>query len=90
LLSSSSPFPQQQVMAPQTPQPGVIKSESSGTTDTSSNTPVAGAQQECRHHLVHRDAAVAATEIMAQDPHSTQVHKTGRSNNKNQHAIGWQ
>jgi len=90
LLSSSSPFPPQQVMAPQTPQPGVIKSESSGMMDASSNTPVAGAQQQCRHHLVHRDAAVAATKNMAQDPHSTQVHKIGRSNNRNQHAIGWE
>jgi hypothetical protein len=77
-------------MASQTPQPGVIKFESSGMTNASSNTPVAGAQQQCRHHLVHRDAAVAATENMAQDPHSTQVHNTARSNNKNQHAIGWE
>jgi len=40
-LSSSSPFPQQQVMATQTPQHSVIESESSQTTGASSNAPLA-------------------------------------------------
>jgi hypothetical protein len=40
-LSSSSPFPQQQVMARQIPQPGVIQSKLSRTMGASSNAPLA-------------------------------------------------
>jgi len=87
-LSSSSPFPQQQVMAPQTPQPDVIQSESSRTTGASSNAPLAETQQQRRHQLVHCDAATAATENIAQDTHLLMVHKTGCSNNRQRHAIG--
>jgi len=81
-------FPQQQVMAPQTPQLGVIQSELSRTTGTSSNAPLAETQLQRRHQIVHRDAAIAATENMAQDAHLKKVRKTGRSNNRQQHAIG--
>jgi len=87
-LSSSSPFPQQQVMAPQTLQPGGIQSESRRTAGASSNAPLAETQLQRRHQLVHRDAAIAATETMAQDSHLKKVHKTRRSNNRQQHAIG--
>ena len=87
-LSSSSPFPQQQVMAPQTPQPGLSQSESSRTAGASSNAPLVETQLQRRHHLVHRDAAIAATKNMAQDAHLQKVRKTGRSNNRQQHAIG--
>jgi hypothetical protein len=87
-LSSSSPFLQQQVMPPQTPQPGVIQSESSRTAGASSNVPLAETQLQRTHQLVHRDAAIAATENMAQDPHLKKVRKTGRSNTRQQHAIG--
>jgi len=86
--SSSSPFPQQQVVAPQTPQPDVIQSESSRTTGASSNEPLAETQQQRRHQLVHYDAAIAATKNMAQDAHLKIVRKTGRSNNRQQHEIG--
>jgi len=66
-LSSSSPFPQQQVMAPRTPQPGLFQSKSSQTAGASSNAPLVETQLQRRHLLVHRDAAIAATENMAQD-----------------------
>jgi len=56
-------------MAPQTPQPGGIQSVPSRTTGASSNAPLAETQQQCRHQLVHRDAAIAATENMTQDAH---------------------
>jgi len=88
LLSSSSPFPQQQVMAPQTPQTGVIQSESSRTAGASSNAPLVETQLQRRYQLVHHNAAIAATEKMAQDAHPKQVRKTGRSNNRQQHAMG--
>jgi hypothetical protein len=88
LLSSSSLFPQQQVMAPQTPEPGVIQSKSSRTTGASSNAPLAETQLQRRHQLVHRDAAIAATRNMAQHVHVKTVRKTGRTNNRQEHAIG--
>jgi hypothetical protein len=75
-------------MAPQTPLPGGIQSESSRTTGASSNAPQAETQLQRRHQLVHRDAAIAATENMAQDAHLKKVRKTGRRNNRQQHAIG--
>jgi len=74
-------------MAPQTPQPGVIESESSRTTGASSNEPLAEIVQQCRHQIVHRDAAIAATENMAQDAHLKRVCNTGRSNDRKQYAI---
>jgi len=75
-------------MAPQTPQPGLIESESSQTAGASSNAPLVETQLQCRHQLVHRDAAIAATENMAHDAHSQKVPKNGCSNNRQQHAIG--
>jgi len=53
-----------------------------------SNTEILGTQQECRHKLVHRDAANAATKHMTQDAHLKIVRKTGSSKNKKQHAVG--
>jgi len=87
-LSSSSPFPQQQVMAPQTPQISEIKSQSSWTMGTSSNAPLAETQQQHRHQFVHRHSAIAATNNMAYDPHLKIVHETGRCNDRKQLAIG--
>jgi len=86
-LSSSSPSPQQQVVAQQTPLPGGIQSESSRTTGASSNSPQVETQLQRRHQLVHRDAAIAATENMTQDAHLKKVRKTGRCNDRQQHAI---
>jgi len=56
-------------MAPQTPLSGVIQYELSQTTGASSNAPLADTQQQCRHQLVHRDAAIAATNNTALDTH---------------------
>jgi len=67
-------------MAPQTPQPGVIESDSSQTTGTSSNAPLAETQQQRRHQLVHRDAAIGATKDMAQNARLRNVRQTERSN----------
>jgi hypothetical protein len=52
------------------------------------NTDILGTQQECRHKLVHRDAADAATKHMTQDAHLKIVRKTGSRRNKKQHAVG--
>jgi len=77
-------------MAPQPLQPGGIQSEPSRTTGASSNEPLAKTQQQRRHQLVHCDAAIAATENMAQDAHLKKVRKTGRRNNWQQHATGFE
>jgi len=74
-------------MAPQTPQPGVIQSEMSRTAGASSNAPMAVTQLQRRHQLVHRDAAIAATENMAKDAHLKKVRKPGLTNDRQQHAI---
>jgi hypothetical protein len=74
-------------MPPQTPQPGVIQSESSRTADASSNAPLVEIQLERRHQFVHRDAARAATEDMAQDTHLNTVRTTRRSSNRQKHPI---
>jgi len=63
-LSSSSHFPQQQVIAPQKPQEDASGSELSRMTGASSNDHPAETQQQHRHQLVHQDAANAATENM--------------------------
>jgi len=81
-------FPQQQVMAPQTVQPVGIGAKSSRTTGASTNAPPGERLQRSRHQLVHRDAAIAATDNMTQDSHSKTVGKPGSSMNMKQHAIG--
>ena len=63
-------IPQQQVMAPETLQPGAIGAESSRMTGASNNAPPGETQQQRRHQLVHRDAAIVATEYVTQDAHS--------------------
>jgi hypothetical protein len=75
-------------MAPQTPQAGVIQTESSRTPGASSIAPLAETQLQPRHQLVHRHAAIGATENMAQDAHFKKVRKTSCCNNRQQHAIG--
>jgi hypothetical protein len=80
-------FPQPQVMAQQTPQQGVIASESSRTTCASSNAPPAETHQQCRHQLVHHNPAIAATANMTQDTNVKAIHKTRLRNDKKQHAI---
>jgi hypothetical protein len=62
----------------QTPPPGAIGSESSWKTGGSSNAPPARTQQQQhRQPLVHRNAAIGASENMIQDTHSNMVHRTG-------------
>jgi len=80
-------FLQQQAMPPATLSPGAIVAESSRMTAASSNAPLGETQQQRRHQLVHRDAAIVATENMTQDAHLNKVHKTRSSKNKKQHAI---
>jgi hypothetical protein len=74
-------------MAPPTRQSGVIQSELSRTAGASSNAPLAEIQLQRRHQLVHHDAAIAATENMAQEEHLKKVYQTERSNNMQQRAI---
>jgi hypothetical protein len=54
----------------------------------SSNAPLAETELQSRHQLVHCNAAIAATENMAQDADLNKVHKTRRTNNRQQHDIG--
>jgi hypothetical protein len=69
-------FLQQQAMAPETLQTCVIGAQSSQTTDASRNAPLGGTQQQRRDQIVHRDAAIVATENMSLDAHVKQVHKS--------------
>jgi len=56
-------------MSPQTPHPGVIQAESSQTAGSSSHAPLDETQLQRRHQLVHHDAAIAATKMIAQNAH---------------------
>jgi hypothetical protein len=64
-------------MAPETLQPGAIEAESSRTTDSSTNEPPGETEQQCKHQLLHRDAAIVATETMTQDAHLKTILITG-------------
>ena len=75
-------------MAPDTPRRSVIQSESSRTTGSSSDARLAETQHQRGHQLVHRNAAIVATDNIAQDKLFKNVHITGLSNNGQQHAIG--
>jgi len=81
-------FLQQQAMAPETLPPGTIGAESSRMTGASHTEPLGETQQQCRHQLVHRDAAIVANKNMTQDAHLKKVPKTGIKRNKKQHGIG--
>jgi len=74
-------------MATRTPQPGNSGSESSQSKGALSNKSLTGTQHECRHQLVHHDAANAATKNMTQDAHMKIIHRTGSSKNTMQHVI---
>jgi len=75
-------------MAPEILEPGAIEAESSRTTGASNNAVPSETQNQRRHRLVHRDAAVVDTENMTQDADLKIVIKTGFSKNKKQQAIG--
>ena len=68
-LSSFSPIPHQHMMETQPPQPAASGSKSSRLVGATLNTSLIGTQQQCRHQLVHRDAADAATRKITQDAH---------------------
>jgi hypothetical protein len=70
------------------PPAGESGSNTSRLAGATSNTEILGTQQECRHKLVHRDAANVATNHLTQDAHLKIVRKTGSSKNKKQHAVG--
>jgi len=69
----------QQVMAPEILQPGAIEAELSRTTGASNNTPPGETQQQRRHKLVHRNAAIVATKNKTQDGLLKIVRRTGSS-----------
>jgi len=75
-------------MDTQPPPPGESGSNTGRLAGATSNTDILGTQQECRHMLVHRDAADAATKQMTQDAHLKIVRKTGSRGNEMQHAVG--
>jgi len=57
-------FLQQHGMDPETLHPGAIGAESSRTIGALHNEPRGETQQQRRHQLLHRDAAIVATENM--------------------------
>jgi len=75
-------------MDTQPPPPGESGSNTGGLAGAASNTYVLSTQQECRHKLVHPDAADAATKHMTQDEHLIIVRQTGSRRNKKQSAVG--
>ena len=74
-------------MPPEILQQGTIEAESSRTTGASNTAPPSETQQQHRHQLVHRDAAIVATENMTHKAHLKIEPKTGSSRNMKQHAI---
>ena len=87
-LSSSSPFPHQQINATQTPPQGESGSESSWLTSVSTNAALAGTNDHSRHLLVHHDSAIAASENMAWDAHIQMVCKTRSGMSMKYHVTG--
>jgi len=75
-------------MDTQPPPPGESGSNTGRLAGATSNTDLLGTQQECRHKLVYRDDANAATKHMTHDAHLKIIRKTGSRNNKTQHAVG--
>jgi len=87
-LSSSSPFPQQPVMATQIPQTGEGRSESSEMMGASSNASLERTLQQRRQRLVHYEAVYVATKNMTQHANLQIIRKTRSNMNQKQHAIG--
>jgi len=86
-LSSSSPIPHQQNIITWPPQLGGCRSKFSRLADATSTMAIIGTKQECRHQLVHRNAANACTNYMTQDTMFKIVCKTGSSKNTKQPAV---
>jgi len=75
-------------METQLPPPGESGSNTGRLVGATSNMEILGTQQDCRHKLVHRDVANAATKHMTQDTNLEFVRKIWSSKNKKQHAVG--
>jgi len=74
-------------MDTQQPQAVLSRSKSSRFAGAPSTTSLLGIQQVHRHQVVHRDAAIAATNTITQDAHLHIVYKTGRSMNQKQDGV---
>jgi len=81
-------FPQQQVMAPLTPQQEAIRFQSSQTTGALYNVPPGETQQPHGHQLVLHDTAIIGTKNMTHDMHLKMVPETRSSQSKKQQEIG--
>jgi hypothetical protein len=75
-------------MAPQTAQESTSGSELSRMMGASSSMSQTAPQHQRRFHLVHRDAAIAATEDMTLDTPLETDFSMRSSKNMKQHAIG--
>jgi hypothetical protein len=75
-------------MDTQPPVPGESGSNPSRLAGASSTTEILGTQPECRHKLVHHDAANAGSKYITQDAHLKIVCQTRGSKNQKQHAVG--
>jgi hypothetical protein len=75
-------------MDTQPPPPGESGSNTGRLAGAISHTEILGTQQDCRHKLVHRDAADAATKPMTKDAHLKIIRKTDNRRNGKQHAVG--
>jgi hypothetical protein len=83
-------FLQQQAIVPKTFLPSAIGAELSQTSGASCNALLRNTQQQRKHKLVHRHAAIVATKNMTQDPHLPEIRTTQSSHNKKQHNLGWE
>jgi len=81
-------IPQQQVMVPAKHHPGAIEAQLSWTPGASNNAPPGETQQQRRHQIVHRNAAIVATEHLTPEAHSKMIRKTRSSKYTKQNAIG--
>jgi hypothetical protein len=81
-------FPQQQVKAPQTPQPGPIGSRWSWMAGASSSAPPGATQMQCRHQEVRYNTAIVTTENMTHHANLKMLCKIKSRMNKKQLMIG--
>jgi hypothetical protein len=77
-------------MDTQSPQPEESESESSRRVGGTFNMYLMRILHKCRQEVVERDTAHVATRNITQDAHLYIVHKTGGSQNKKQHAVGYE
>jgi len=87
-LSYSSAIQHQWVMATETPQTGVRRSQLSEIAGFSFNASLKGTNQCHRPQLFHREDANVATDSMTIGAHLKNVRKTDSCTNKEKHAIG--